>query len=586
MKDSKILLKFAKYSYKAYPGYYWTIIIQSLFNTALSIFNIYSLSIIIDSLIAKSYQECLIIGAIIVGINFIFYFINKIFKRIIGVAEPKLMQKINQMMAVKLMNVDFATLEDPYYLDLKERAKFACDNQGAVQGMLYAIKNAIEAVISIISLSTIIITFSPLIIVAIIISVSLSSLIMIFNLKYQLKFYADLLPINRRYGYYITTLWQPTNAKDYRLFNTKDLMITKFLLYEKQVVKYFGQASYRFAFYNSLSNIVNYLQMFAIYAFVAYKTVTSKLLIGAFSLYVNSAMKLSTSISTLIEQGVELKRYIEYLKPFIELMDLPVIKDSGKRLILGGEISKIEFKHVSFSYPHSDNLVLNDISFQINKGEKISIVGLNGAGKTTMVKLICRLYHPTSGQILINDIDIFDYDYDHYLKEISAVFQDFKLFAYSLSENITGVNDKDDEATDCAKKVGLTPVINKLPKGIKSIYSKEYDEEGIQLSGGETQKVAIARALYKDSSLIILDEPTSALDPLAEADIYNNFNNLVKEKTAIYISHRMSSSVFCDKVLIIDGGKIADFDTHQNLMKKTNSLYYKLFTSQAVNYQI
>ena len=198
------------------------------------------------------------------------------------------------------------------------------------------------------------------------------------------------------------------------------------------------------------------------------------------------------------------------------------------------------------------------------------------------------MYHPISGTIYINGHDIFEYDYDSYMKCISTVFQDYKLFAFSIEENITcdAQNSNNEKAKKLIKDVGLEEKVNSLPNGISSLFGKAYDEDGIEMSGGQSQKVAIARALYKDASLVILDEPTSALDPLAEAEIYEHFNDLVGDKTAIYISHRMSSSVFCDKVLIIDGGKISDFDTHTNLMKKQDSLYYKLFISQAVNYQI
>jgi ATP-binding cassette subfamily B protein/ATP-binding cassette subfamily C protein len=172
------------------------------------------------------------------------------------------------------------------------------------------------------------------------------------------------------------------------------------------------------------------------------------------------------------------------------------------------------------------------------------------------------------------------------MKSMAAVFQDYRLFAFTMEENITCKEPQEDikKATELLEKVGLTEKVETLPKGIKSLFGKSYDEEGIEMSGGESQKVAIARALNKEASLIILDEPTSALDPLAEAEIYENFNHLVGEKTALYISHRMSSSVFCDKILVIDGGVISDYDSHTKLMEKQDSLYYKLFHSQAINY--
>ena len=245
----------------------------------------------------------------------------------------------------------------------------------------------------------------------------------------------------------------------------------------------------------------------------------------------------------------------------------------------------LKFENVHFTYPGTDNEILKGISFEINKDEKVSIVGLNGAGKTTIVKLISRFYKPTEGVIYWNGIDIHSYEYESYIKEISAVFQDFKLFALTISENIDLDEKNPDYIKSCLYDVGLKEKINSLPNKENSYLSKVYSEEGIDLSGGQKQKIAIARAMYKQSSLAILDEPTSALDPLSEAEIYKNFNDLVKDKTTIYISHRMSSSIFCDRIIVIDDGLVSNIDTHHNLMANKDSLYYQLFNSQS-NYYI
>ena len=199
------------------------------------------------------------------------------------------------------------------------------------------------------------------------------------------------------------------------------------------------------------------------------------------------------------------------------------------------------------------------------------------------------MFKPDSGEILVNGRNILDFEYNSYMAKISAVFQDYGIFNFSIRVNISCVPEGDDieKINRLVKEVGLKEKVDELPNGIESRFGKEYDEEGIEMSGGQAQKIAIARALYKkDAGMVILDEPASALDPIAEAEIYEKFNNLVEDKTAFYISHRMSSSVFCDRILIIDGGTVADFDTHENLMKKTDSLYYKLFNAQAENYKL
>jgi len=273
------------------------------------------------------------------------------------------------------------------------------------------------------------------------------------------------------------------------------------------------------------------------------------------------------------------------LGPLVELMNVKESEELYKDGQIAGEMQSLRFDNVSFHYPNHEKIVLKDISFTIHKGEKISIVGLNGAGKTTLVKLICRLYTPTSGTIYWNDIDINEYQYESFLSQIAAVFQDFKLFALTLHENVDMESNNREEVLRCIKQAGLQEKIERLEQGLDTYLSKEYHENGIEMSGGELQKLAIARAFYKNSSLIILDEPTSALDPLAEAEIYEHFSELVANKTSIYISHRMSSCVFSDKIIILDDNKVQMIDTHENLMKQKNSRYYELFHSQAMYYQ-
>ena len=305
-------------------------------------------------------------------------------------------------------------------------------------------------------------------------------------------------------------------------------------------------------------------------------------------MYVTSAITFSSTVIKFGENIVGLWQNIQFLQPYNEFMALKEETKDTSGIPFEGEVETLEFRNVTFTYPKAEKPVLSNVSFSVHKGEKISIVGLNGAGKSTLVKLICRMYQADSGEILVNGRNIYDYDYLSYMNVISAVFQDYKLFNFSIEENISCRETGADEnrVNYLVEQVGLKEKIDELPEGIASRFGKEYDEEGVELSGGQGQKIAIARALYKKASMVILDEPASALDPIAEAEIYEKFNSLVEDKTAIYISHRMSSSVFCDKILIIDGGTVSDFDTHENLMKKTDSLYYKLFHSQAENYKL
>lgn len=217
--------------------------------------------------------------------------------------------------------------------------------------------------------------------------------------------------------------------------------------------------------------------------------------------------------------------------------------------------------------------------------KKISIVGLNNAGKSTIVKLICRLFEPDSGRILWNGIDIRDYDYDSYLEQISCVFQDFMVFPFTIQDNIDPLGESgEDEVWEILDEVSMGSDVRSLPQQLNTYLDKSLFEEATDMSGGQKQKIAIARAVRKEADLVILDEPTAALDPLAESEVYEHFNDLVRGRTAIFISHRMSSSVFCDKILLLDGGRIAAMDSHEILMKG-NNLYRTLFETQAANYR-
>jgi ATP-binding cassette subfamily B protein/ATP-binding cassette subfamily C protein len=258
----------------------------------------------------------------------------------------------------------------------------------------------------------------------------------------------------------------------------------------------------------------------------------------------------------------------------------------GKRLALPDGDYIIEFKNVSFKYAGQNHYALKNVSITIKSGEKLSIVGENGAGKTTFVKLLTRLYDPTEGVILLNGVNIRDIDYEQYQSIMSAVFQDFKLFSFTLKENVAlGAAETayDKEIEDCLIRSGFADKLNRLDNGIYANIYKNFEPDGFEPSGGEGQKIALARALYKDAPVVILDEPTAALDPRAEYEIYQNFNNLVKGKTAVYISHRLSSSRFCDNIAVFKFGEIIEYGSHDELMSESG-VYAELFNMQAQFY--
>ena len=268
----------------------------------------------------------------------------------------------------------------------------------------------------------------------------------------------------------------------------------------------------------------------------------------------------------------------------LNVIRLKVLDVSSTSNFMLQRTNELSCEHVSFRYPGTQNYILKDLSIKFEIGQKVALVGMNGAGKTTLIKLLLRLYEPTEGEIRLNGIDIGKYDYDEYLQIFSVVFQDFKLFDFPLDENIaSGEHPNHERVQKVIEQVGLSELVGTLPQKEHTLLYHE-NGEGVSLSGGEAQKAAIARALYKDAPFVILDEPTAALDPVAEAEIYENFDSLVGDKTAIYISHRMSSCKFCDRIVVVSDGGIAEEGTHETLLK-LDGIYANLYNTQAEYYK-
>lgn len=338
--------------------------------------------------------------------------------------------------------------------------------------------------------------------------------------------------------------------------------------------------------YKILSEFFSKLQVLLIYLVVVSKSLLGAISIGMLSQYLGSLINFTSNLSKFLE-GVALYKtntpYAELMMDYLHKKSefyngsLTTEKRSDKKY-------EVEFKNVSFKYPGTDNWVLKNINLKFDLGKKLAIVGQNGCGKTTFVKLLIRFYDVTEGEILLNGINIKKYRYDEYLKIFSVVFQDFNLFAYPLAQNVASGMDYDEEKViQSLKDVGMYDDVQKWDKGIQTYLYKDIDENGISVSKGQEQKIAIARALYQDSPFLILDEPTASLDPISEAEIYEKLGEIIKDRTAIFISHRLSSCKFSDKIIVFDKGEIAETGDHDSLICK-NGMYKKLWDAQAEFY--
>lgn len=325
-----------------------------------------------------------------------------------------------------------------------------------------------------------------------------------------------------------------------------------------------------------------------VYVFVCLKAWAGAFGLGAVTQYAASVTKVSGGVSGLILTLGNMRSNASFLAPVFELLDIPNNMYQGSLTVEKRRDRKyqVEFRNVSFRYPESDNYAIRNVSVKFEIGKRLAVVGMNGSGKTTFIKLLCRLYDPTEGEILLNGIDIRKYNYAEYMMIFSVVFQDFSLFSLKLGENVASRVDYDSGLVmDSLRKADFTEKLAKLKDGTETYLYKDYDKDGVSISGGEAQKIAIARALYKDAPFIILDEPTAALDPVAEAEIYSRFNDIAGDKTAVYISHRLSSCKFCDEIVVFHEGEIIQQGSHADLVADESGKYYELWHAQAQYYQ-
>jgi ATP-binding cassette subfamily B protein len=425
------------------------------------------------------------------------------------------------------------------------------------------------------------------IIVLIIISMLLNFKIVKNINKLHYNIYEENITANRLVLYLRDSAMDYKISKDIRLFHMDTLLSDKIKENCQRFGSSYGFIATKAGKMTAQGGVLNNIILYVAYTVIGIKALLGLisvgnvlLLVSAVTVFNTAIVEIISNISSAATQTKYLALYKQYLETTTNLYKgtLPIEKrDDGQY--------EFEFKNVSFHYPNNDEIIIKDISFKIKTGKKLAIVGPNGAGKTTFIKLLCRLYDPSEGEVLLNGIDIKKYDHKEYIDLMSIVFQDFKLFSTTIKENVKGGLDEiDEQIINYLDQSGFTERLEKLEKGIDTYLYSNFGENGIEISGGEAQKIAIARALYKDSPLVILDEPTSALDPISEYEIYTKFDTLVENKTSIYISHRMSSCRFCDHIIVFNKGEIIQSGHHEKLLSDAKGLYHKMWSAQAKYY--
>lgn len=395
--------------------------------------------------------------------------------------------------------------------------------------------------------------------------------------------------MNRVFDYYLNQYLEGYKAgKDIRLYEQDNLILGEVKDFEEKSENIVKKLNQVICDNQILIAVIIFILTFYTYSYVGIKAMSGAFAVGSIIKYSGAILQFSDAVSGMMDAASQLWANHPYLKKYFEFMDQPsmdVSNQGTKPVCLDSKNFVIEFCNVSFCYPNCNEFVLKGINLKIKSGEKIAVVGKNGSGKTTMIKLLCRLYQPTEGKITLNGVDIREYDYQEYMSLLGVVFQDFSLFAFSLGQNVaTGEWYDTEKVENCLNQAGFGERYAKLQKRAETILYKDFSDEGIEISGGEAQKIAMARALYRESPFIVLDEPTAALDPIAESDIYARFNEIVGDRTAIYISHRLSSCRFCKNIIVFDNGNVVQQGEHETLLKDTKGRYYELWQAQAQYY--
>ncbi len=602
------VLKVIRIVMKLMPVYLPTLSIAKLFAAGQPFVNIIFGSMILDMIVQKDpVSDVMRYIIMMVTYNLFIGLSRWALDKVIIVQKRIISERISQIICEKSLTLDYEVLEKKDTLEMIYKAEEGIHNYGDIGEFCSKLGNLLEQICKIIySVWLLVGVFVPVSVTglkgfssvinqwysgAFVIIILILTLLATYYLKrwigkQEQKNFEDNVEGNRRFNYFFGFIYHYAIGKDIRLYRMKDMImdeIKKDNIRCEQITKRILNGNHKATV---MGNIIGMVFEGSSYIYVGLKAIFGLISIGSVLKYVSALRELSNGLTGILEVyiAVEIQsRYLAYFSDFLAIKNrkyegtLPVEKRDDNEYV-------IEFRDVSFHYPNSEEMVLSHVNATLHVKRKMALVGKNGAGKTTFIKLLCRLYDPSEGEILLNGIDIKLYDYREYMKLFSIVFQDFQLFSFSLAENVaTSLEFDDDRIYKCLEKAGFIERLQSMPNGIKTnIY--QLQEEGVELSGGEAQKIAIARALYKDSPIVVLDEPTSALDPVSEYDIYRRFDDLVREKTAIYISHRMSSCRFCDRIVVFDEGNIVQTGSHEELLKEKENIYYQLWNAQAQYY--
>ena len=557
---------------------------------------------ILNLLLAKSYRACLYTVVVFLLTQYGLGLFEKICRQYLDGQKELCLARTEQKITAKALELEFEKFEKTETMDAIRRTNVSSMGSGNVGDQLIVIHTLITSLLSVLYALFFLLrlfllsdssrnnfftsSFSMLALLLLCgVQLALSSRINRRSTQKKIELNQGNDHSNSVANYLVNVMLEERRADDIRIGHLDHFLDVQF----GKAMEHFLPMYLDFARFSAITDgknaLLSLLSNFAAYLVIGARALYGVLPIGDVLLYAGSVTRAMSDLQTFLATGSEFDYINSYLSTYEDFIAQPSMAYDGTLPIEKRDDGQYEFAFhdVSFSYPGTNIPVLEHVTLSFAVGEKTALVGRNGAGKTTLIKLLCRLYEPTSGHITLNGIDIRKYNYKEYTQAFSVVFQDFHLFSLPLDENIAAGTEIDEAALQSSlAKVGLTDRVQQLPQGVRTrLYNN--NGSGVDLSGGEAQRTAIARALYKDAPFVILDEPTAALDPIAEAEIYEQFSQMISGKTAVYISHRMSSCKFCDRIVVLDHGRIAEDGTHDTLLAN-HGIYANLYETQAQYY--
>lgn len=582
---------FIKLSWKYDKLYFIYLFVYQILTSSMSLALLVLPKYILDSLLATPVNItiiCILVVAMLICL-FISTYVSNILQNHIFLHRINVFYHFNQFMSDMLTEADYITIEQKSFIELRKKAEKYLFGDYRGFGIVFERSMDIFGyLITFIGVIAVITTLHPLFLLLFLILAFINTYV---DAKIQKKNHTvslEQVPIEQRASYLMDILSNYEFGMEMRVYQLGDWIKKILDGHLIKMRKFYAEMAKNNDSSSFVTALTMLLQQGTTYFYLVVNFIKGVITIGDFSLYLSSITTFSDTLRQIAHNFVDIRQYGQYYEYLQQYLNLTKMSDTKGGIVLQKKGShRIEFKDVTFTYPNQTREAIKHVSVVIESGERIAVVGENGAGKTTFIKLLTRLYDPDSGSIIIDGYDIKDIDYKSLMGLFSVVFQNFKLFSMSIKDNVA--LDKTCEFTDqevlaVLDKLGLRNKVEHLKNGIHTDVYSNFSENGFQPSGGEAQKIALARAYLRDSDIIILDEPTAALDPKAEDEIYHHFDEIIGDRIAIYITHRLASTRFCDKILVFDKGELVENGKHEELMQK-NSKYHELYELQA-NYYI